>query len=71
MKTTLILLAALTATPQPFIDAVSPETSQLIVDYLIDGKSFPWLDYNGDGEMNLADAVGTCKKWLHGNLIVV
>ena len=63
MKTTLILLAALTATQQPFIDAVSPETSQLIVDYLVSGKSFSWLDYNGDGEMNLADAVGVLRKY--------
>lgn len=63
MKTTLILLAALTATPQPFIDAVSPETSQLIVDYLVSGKSYAWLDYNNDGEMNLADAVGVLHKY--------
>lgn len=63
MKTTLILLVALTATPQPFLDAVSPETSQLIVDYLVSGKSYVWLDYNGDGEMNLADAVGVLHKY--------
>lgn len=63
MKTTLILLAAITAPQQPFIDAISPETSQLIVDYIISGKSYKWLDYNCDGEMNLADAVGVLHKY--------
>ena len=67
MKTALIFIAlALTASPQPsenYFAEISPETATEIQQLVIDGEYREYLDFNGDGNLNIADVVGVSKRY--------
>ena len=67
MKTTLIFMAlALTTSPQPaenYHSWVSPEIADIIQECVINREYHSYLDFNGDGELNIADVVGVRKRY--------
>ena len=71
MKTALIFIVmALTSSPTPsenYHSWVSPEISTEIQQLVLDGEYRSYLDYNGDGELNMADAVCVEKRY-HDNI---
>ena len=66
---TALLIAAAT-----YYAAISPEVSAEIQDCAIRGEYREHLDYNGDGALTIADAVGVERKYQynteHGNTVV-
>lgn len=66
MKTLFIALAMLAGTPQPaenYHSWISPEISDIIIDKVINEEYYEHLDFNGDGELTIADAVGVSKRY--------
>lgn len=67
MKVALIFMAfALTSSPQPsenYFADVSPKTAMEIQEHILDGKFREYLDFNGDGELTIADVVGVSKRY--------
>ena len=67
MKTALIFIAlALTASPQPsenYFAEISPDIATEIQELVIDGQYREYLDFNGDGNLNIADVVGVSKRY--------
>ena len=67
MKTALIFTAlALTTSPIPsenYYASVSPEIALEIQELVIDGEYRAYLDFNGDGVLNMADVVGVSKRY--------
>ena len=66
---TTLLIAAAT-----YYAAISPEVSAEIQELAIKGEYREYLDYNGDGVLTIADAVGVERKYQHnvsdGNTVV-
>ena len=66
---TALLIAAAT-----FYAAISPEVSAEIQELTIRGEYREYLDYNGDGVLTIADAVGVERKYNynveHGNAVI-
>lgn len=79
MKEALIFVVlALTASPQPtenYCSDISLETAQEIQELVINGQYREYLDFNGDGELTIADVVGVSKRYAdnikYGNEITV
>ena len=67
MKTALIFIAlALTSSPQPsenYFAEISPDIATEIQELVIDGEYREYLDFNGDGNLNIADVVGVRKRY--------
>ena len=67
MKTALIFTAlALTTSPMPadnYHANISPEIAMEIQELVIDGEYREYLDFNGDGALNMADVVGVSKRY--------
>ena len=67
MKTALIFIAfALTSSPQPaanYYSWISPEIADEIQELVIDGEYREYLDFNGDGNLSVADIVGVLKRY--------
>lgn len=66
-KTALIFtVLAATSSPQPaenYHSWISPQIADIVQQYIIDGKYYNHLDFNGDGELNIADVVGISKRY--------
>ena len=79
MKTMSIFLAmALTSSPIPaenYYSSTSPEVAAEIMELVIDGEYREYLDFNGDGNLNIADVVGVSKRYQdnckYGNEIIL
>lgn len=57
---------ALTSSPAPapnYYSWISPEISDTILEYVIEGEYHSHLDFNGDGALNIADVVGVRKRY--------
>lgn len=67
MKLSGIFVAiALTSSPMPadnYYSWVSPEISETIIDCVIREEYREYLDFNGDGKLSMADAVGVAKRY--------
>ena len=67
MKTMSIFLAiALTSSPMPaenYYSSTSPEVAAEIMELVINGEYREYLDFNGDGNLNMADVVGVSKRY--------
>ena len=66
---TALLIAAAT-----YYAAISPEVSAEIKELAIKGEYREYLDYNGDGKLTIADAVGVERQYNynveHGNTVI-
>ena len=78
MKEMIFIILALTSSPAPasnFYAATSPEVAAEIQELVISGEYRTHLDFNGDGELNMADVVGVSKRYQdnrkHGNEITL
>ena len=79
MNITPIFLAfALTSSPAPapnYCSWISPEIADHITECVINREYHEYLDFNGDGELNIADVVGVRKRYQdnvkYGNEITV
>lgn len=66
LKTLFMCFSLLAGTPQPaenYHSWISPEISDIIIDYVIKGEYHEHVDFNGDGELTIADAVGVRKRY--------
>ena len=67
MKLSGIFVAiALTSSPMPadnYYSWISPEISETIIDCVIRDDYREYLDFNGDGILSMADAVGVAKRY--------
>ena len=54
--------ATLVAAPN-YYAAISPETATEIQELVLNGEYRAYLDFNGDGELNIADVVGVSRKY--------
>lgn len=66
----LFIVAALTTSPAPaenYYSDVSPATAEVILNEVIAENYHEYLDFNGDGKLNIADYVGVCKRFQHNN----
>lgn len=78
LKILFICASLLAGTPQPadnYYSDVSPDTAEIVLNYVMDGEYHEFLDFNGDGELNIADVVGIRKRYedncKYGNKITV
>ena len=69
---------ALTSSPVPapnYYSWISPEIADYITERVINGEYHEYLDFNGDGKLNIADVVGVCKRYQdnikYGNEITI
>lgn len=69
---------ALTSSPAPapnYYSWISPEIADHITECVINGEYHEYLDFNGDGELNIADVVGVRKRYQdnvkYGNEITI
>lgn len=65
MLTEMCLIAAI-AKPIPaenYNSWISPAVADIVQQYVIDGKFYNHLDFNGDGELSIADVVGISKRY--------
>lgn len=66
MKTALLFVALALTNPQPaenYYSWVSPEIADHITECIINREYHSYLDFNGDGELNIADVVGVRKRY--------
>lgn len=66
MKEMIFIILALTSSPAPasnFYAATSPEVAAEIQEFVISGEYRAYLDFNGDGVLNIADVVGVSKRY--------
>lgn len=62
----MFLVAAIATTPTPaenYYSWISPQIADIVQQYVLDGKYYEFLDFNGDGELNVADVVGISKRY--------
>ena len=62
----IFLAVALTSSPQPaenYNSWISPAIADIVQQYVLDGKFYNHLDFNGDGELSIADVVGISKRY--------
>ena len=76
--TPVFLALALTSSPTPapnYYSWISPEIADHITECVINNEYHEYLDFNGDGKMNIADVVGVRKRYQdnikYGNKIIV
>lgn len=76
--TSIFLAFALTSSPTPapnYYSWISPEIADHITECVINREYHEYLDFNGDGELNIADVVGVRKRYQdnvkYGNEITV
>ena len=76
--TSIFLAFALTSSPAPapnYYSWISPEIADHITECVINREYHEYLDFNGDGELNIADVVGVRKRYQdnvkYGNKITV
>jgi hypothetical protein len=76
--TSIFLAFALTSSPTPapnYFSWISPEIADHITECIINREYHEYLDFNGDGELNIADVVGVRKRYQdnvkYGNKITV
>lgn len=76
--TSIFLAFALTSSPAPapnYYSWISPEIADHITECVINREYHEYLDFNGDGELNIADVVGVRKRYQdnvkYGNEITV
>lgn len=76
--TSVFLAFALTSSPTPapnYYSWISPEIADHITECVINHEYHEYLDFNGDGELNIADVVGVRKRYQdnvrYGNEITV
>lgn len=69
---------ALTSSPAPapnYYSWISPEIAESIKTNVINGEYHEYLDFNGDGDLNIADVVGVSKRYAdnvkYGNKITI
>lgn len=66
MNTLIFAAIALTSSPQPapnYYAGISPAVSAEIQQLVLDGQYREYLDFNGDGNLNIADVVGVEKRY--------
>lgn len=66
MKALIFTLVALTSSPQPapnYYAEISPTVSVEIQQLVLNGQYREYLDFNGDGNLNIADVVGVEKRY--------
>lgn len=56
-------LAMATVPAENYNSWFSPEIAEVVKQYAIDGKYYTFLDYNGDGDLNIADVVGISRHY--------
>ena len=76
--TSIFLAFALTSSPAPapnYYSWISPEIADHITECVINHEYHEYLDFNGDGELNIADVVGVRKRYQdnvrYGNEITI
>ena len=76
--TSVFLALALTSSPTPapnYYSWISPEIADYITECVINNEYHEYLDFNGDGALSIADAVGVRKRYqdniTYGNKITV
>lgn len=76
--TSIFLAFALTSSPTPapnYYSWISPQIADHITECVINREYHEYLDFNGDGELNIADVVGVRKRYQdnvkYGNEITV
>ena len=74
----LFIIAALTSSPAPaenYYSDISPTTAQVILNEVIAENYHKYLDFNGDGKLNIADYLSVCKRYqdniMYGNEVTV
>lgn len=70
MLTNLLIAAVVAVTPMSdnYYSDVSPETADYITESVISHEYYEYLDFNGDGELTIADAVGILQKYKYNCL---
>lgn len=66
MNALIFAAIALTSSPQPapnYYAEISPTVSAEIQQLVLDGQYREYLDFNGDGNLNIADVVGVEKRY--------
>lgn len=66
MKTALLFVTLALTNPQPaenYYAEISPEIADHITECVINKEYHEYLDFNGDGELNIADIVGVRKRY--------
>lgn len=66
MNALIFAALALTSSPQPapnYYAEISPAVSAEIQELVLDGQYREYLDFNGDGNLNIADVVGVEKRY--------
>lgn len=66
MKALIFAALALTSSPQPapnYYAEISPAVSAEIQQLVLDGQYREYLDFNDDGNLNIADVVGVEKRY--------
>ena len=62
----IFVAAALVSTPTPapnYTSWISPDIAEIVTEFVLDGKMYTHLDFNGDGALNIADVVGISKRY--------
>lgn len=74
----IFMVVALTSSPAPaenYHSWISPEIADIIQECVINEEYREYLDFNGDGELNMADVVGVRKRYQdncrYGNTITL
>lgn len=74
----LLTVLALASSPVPaenYYSSISPEIADIIQECVINEEYREYLDFNGDGELNMADVVGVRKRYQdnceYGNTITL
>jgi len=75
---TIFMALALTSSPTPadnYYSWVSPEIANVVLQYCVKDEYHEHLDFNGDGKLSIADAVGILRRYndnvKYGNEITV
>ena len=66
LKELVFIAFALTSSPQPaenYYSWISPEIADVIQECVINDEYREYLDFNSDGELNMADVVGVRKRY--------
>lgn len=62
----MFIAMAITSSPQPaenYYANISPDVASHIQELVIDGEYREYLDFNGDGQLTIADVVGVEKRY--------
>lgn len=64
--TTFVLALALASSPTPadnYHSYFSPEVADHVIQYVVNEEYYEYVDFNGDGQLTIADAVGILRRY--------